>query len=305
MTSTHSRAPPSGVSSAPPAVLLTELYDLNSHSTQRPAARCPKGLERRPFFALETTSMTPLEKFLLAHGQSLPSAALSSRQSQQPSFLPEDARQAANQGLRVFPVSPLAKMMATPDLLIGEATSEIAGLEELAAKYGPCREWRAVADPWLCVLRIDGAAGGNDSVSALSQVTQEACHTLMARRGDMAWAFFRSPKGFVQCPATRDLPPGLSVLSAGTGCPVPLLGGCARDLGAEIEIGPVPFWLRELVFDPQDNPGKAAPVPAPSPRPVPCRPTARFPQLNQAPRKGHPVCGHADWRGGYRISRRR
>lgn len=227
-----------------------------------------------------------IERFLSEHPR-LHSTAFNCSPSHHPPSLSEAVRQAANQGLRVFPVSQLAKMRANPDLLIGEATSEIAGLEELAAKYVPCREWRAVVDPWLCVLRINGAAGGNTSVSALSQVTQEECHTLMARRGDMAWAFFRSPRGFVRCAATRNLPSGLSVLSAGSSCPIPLLSEC--DPGAEFEIGPVPFWLRELVFDSQNNPsGKTAPAP---PRPVPCRPTARFPELNQASRKGHPISG--------------
>src|SRR4051812_13041105 len=110
-----------------------------------------------------------------------------------------------NHGLRIFPVSQLAELMARPDLLIDEATSDIALLDELAAEHGPCREWRAVAGPWLCVLRINGAAGGNSSLSTLSLDSQEDCRTLMVSRGDIAWAFFKSPKGFVQSSAARDL----------------------------------------------------------------------------------------------------
>jgi hypothetical protein len=252
--------------------------------------------------------MTSFEKFLLAQGQSSPSAASSSRQPEQHSLLTDDARQAANHGLRIFPVSQLAKLMARADLLIDEATSDVNRLGVLVAEHGPCREWRAVADPWLCVLRIDGTAGGNSSVATLSLGSQEDCHTLMARRGDIAWAFFKSPKGFVPRPEARDLAPGLSIVSAGLSCPIPMLGGRSRGnhLCAAIEILPVPFWLRELAFEPLDSPpGKAAPVHVPSLHPGQCRPPARFAEQRRNTRKGYPVCGRAEWRGGYSISRRR
>ena len=239
---------------------------------------------------------------------SSPSTASSSRQPEQRSLLTGDARQAANHGLRIFPVSQLAKLMARPDLLIGEATSDIARLEAMAAEHGPCREWLAVADPWLCVLRIDGAEGGNSSASTLSLGSQEDCRTLLARRGDIAWTFFKSPRGFVRRSAARDLAPGLSIVCAGLSCPIPLLSGRSRGdhLCAEIEILPVPFWLRELAFEPLDSPpGKAAPVPVSSLRPGQCRPPARFAEQQRNTRKGYPGCGQAGWRGGYRLSRRR
>lgn len=252
---------------------------------------------------------TSLERFLLANGQSSLSAASISRQPEQRSLLTDDVRQAANHGLRIFPVSQLAKLMASPDLLIYEATSDVTRLGELAAEHGPCREWLAVADPWLCVLRIDGAAGGNSSVATLSFGSQEDCHTVMARRGDVAWAFFKSPKGFMRRSATRDLASGLSIVSAGHSCPIPLLNGCiCGKLCAEIEIMSVPFWLRELAFEPLDSPpAKAAPVPNPSLRPGPCRLPARSVKQERDTRKGYPVYGQAGWRGreGYRISRRR
>lgn len=195
--------------------------------------------------------------------------------------------------------------MARPDLLIDEATSDIARLEEMAAKHGPCRGWLAVADPWLCGLQIDGAEGGNSFVSTLSLDSQEDCRTLMVSRGDIAWVFFKSPKGFVQRSAARDLAPGLSIVPAGHSCPIPC-GRTCGDLYAESEIMPVPFWLRELAFEPLDGPpGKAVPVPVPFIRPGQCRPPVRFAKQQRSTRKGHPVCGQAGWRGGYRISSRR
>ena len=247
---------------------------------------------------------TSLEKFLLAHGQSSTSGT-SSRQPEQRSLLTDDVRQAASRGLRIFPVSQLAKLMANPDLLIDEATSDMGRLEKLAAEYGPCREWRAVADPWLCVLRIDGDAGGNSSVSTLSLGSQEDCHTLLAQRGDTTWAFFKSPGGFVRRSALRKLAPGLSIISAGQSCPIPLLRGrISGDLCPEIEILPVPFWLREIAFEPLDSPsGKAPPAPVHSLHPGACRPPARFAKQQRNTHKGYPVCGQAGWRGG--ISRRR
>lgn len=246
---------------------------------------------------------TSLEKFLLVHGQSSPSAALSSRLPEQRSLLTDDACQAANTGLRIFPVSRLAKLMASPDLLIDYATSDVSRLGELVAEHGPCPDWRTVADPWLCVLRVDGAAGGNSSVATFSFDSQEDCHTLLARRGDITWAFFKSPKCFVQRSAVRDLAPGLSILSVGHSCPIPLLSG---PISSETEIMPVPFWLRELAFEPLDNPpAKAATVPARSPRPGQCRPSGHFAKHEKDTREGHSVCGQAGWCRGYRISRRR
>ncbi len=196
-----------------------------------------------------------LEQFFSAHGQSLPAAVPSSSNARQRSVLAADVRLAAKHGLRIFPVSPKAKRMATPNMLINEATCDIGRLEELADEHGPCREWLAVADPWLCILRIAGTTGGNSSVSTLSLDSQEDCHTLMARRGDITWAFFKVPRGFARRSAARHLATGLTIISAGHSCPIPLLSRrVALYHSAEIEIAYVPFWLRERAFEAAECP---------------------------------------------------
>lgn len=211
--------------------------------------------------------MKSLEDFLEGR-QSSPSAAFTSSQHKHHSLLTDEACQAANRGLRIFPVSALAKLTGNPDRLIGQAVCEIFRLEELAAEHGPCCDWRVAVDPSLCSLRIDGKAG-RDSVAALSQYDQDECLTLQAYRGDTVWAFFRRPQGLVLCAAAKHLAPGLSVLAEGDSCPIPSLSGCAHEISA------VPYWLRGFAFETPDNPpGKAAPLPASSPRPAPCRSAA-------------------------------
>ncbi len=126
---------------------------------------------------------------------------------------------------------------------------------------------------------------------------EEQCDTLQTYCGDTVWAFFRKPKGLPLRVSARELVPGVSVLVEGGSYPVPAWSECASDISA------VPNWLRELAFEVPDNPsGKAAPVPGAFPHLAACRPAA---PLHRSPRKGHPVCNQAGWRGGYRIYRQR
>lgn len=246
---------------------------------------------------------------------SSPSAAFTSSTNHRPSILPEEVRQAANLGWRIFPVSPLAKLMGNPDLLIGEATCDVYRLEELAAEYPSCG-WRVAVGPSsLCVLQIAGPEGRNSLASLSSD--QGECLTLQARRGDTAaWAYFRSPKGQQLRASAKNLAPGVRILAGGDSCPIPPSGGCVYVNPWE-DVQAVPGWLKELAFETPDGPsGKTAPVPASSPRPAPCRPGKFFPKPHRnvrngypvgghaASRGGYPVCGQAGWRG-FRISRRR
>jgi hypothetical protein len=242
-----------------------------------------------------------IERF--AGGLSLPSAALTSSTNHRHSILPEEVRQAANLGWRIFPVSPLAKLMGNRDLLIGEATCDVSRLEEFAAEYPSC-EWRVAVGPSsLCVLQVVGPEGRN-SFAALSQ-DQGECLTLQSRRGETAWAFFRWPAGLVLRASAKKLAPGVRILADGDSCPVPPSGGCVYVNPWE-GVQAVPCWLRELGFEaPDDPPGKAAPVPAPSHRPAPCRPAAHFPKPHRDTRKGYPICGQVPLARGYRISHRR
>jgi hypothetical protein len=244
-----------------------------------------------------------IERFLSEHS-SLLSAAFNCSPSHHPPTLPEEVRQAANLGWRIFPVSPLAKLTGNPNLLIAEAVCEVFRLEEFAAEYPSC-EWRVAIGPSsLCVLQVVGPEG-RKSFAALSQ-DQGECLTLQSRRGDTAWAFFRWPAGLVLRASARKLDPGLRILADGdSSCPVPPSGGCVY-LNPWVEVQAVPCWLRELWFEaPDDSPGKGVPALAPYSRPAKCRSAAHFPKPHRGARKSDPVGGRADWRGGYRISRRR
>jgi hypothetical protein len=233
---------------------------------------------------------------------SAPSGAFNSRHYNQD--LSDEVRELAHRGLKLFPVSLAAKLNGCPNEFISEATSDISLLEELSAAAQPLSGLSIALGPsGLCVLVLDGTVG-KASFAALVPDLEE-CLTLLARRGDVVYAFFRQPAGMKRIASARKLAPGVSILGDGESCIVPPSGGAAWiNPGAVIES--LPYALRELlaVENPDNFPGRAMPAPKPSPRPVPCRPAARFPQPTQASRKGHPVCGQAGWRG-YRICRQR
>lgn len=231
---------------------------------------------------------------------SSPSVAFTSSPNHRPTTLPSEVRQSADLGWKIFPVSPLAKLMGNSDLLISEATSDISVLEELAAEY-PSSEWRVVTGPSsLCVLQLDGPEGRN-SFAVLSQDHGD-CLTLQAHRGDVAWAFFRRPAGSALRALAKKLAPGVRILGDGDSCPVPPSYGYAF-VNPWADVETMPYWLQELAFETPDMPpGKAAPVPASSLRPARCRSRAQFSTPPREARKGYPVGGCS---GGYRICRRR
>lgn len=224
-----------------------------------------------------------------------------------PPALIEEACELARLGLKLFPVGLSAKLAGDPDRLIADATSDVPSLEELSAGAQPLWGYRlAIGPSGLCVLVLDGAVG-RASLAALAP-DLEGCLTLQARSGDVVYAFFRQPPGMRRISSVRKLAPGMSILGDSESCIVPPAGSAVWvNPGAEIEA--LPYSLRELLpSDPPDSPsGRSMPAPKPSSRrPVPCRLVVNFPaRPDKAPRRGYPVCGRADWRGGYRISRRR
>lgn len=265
-----------------------ELHNLNQQLTRGPPLVALKASKQRAVLRLECAM--EFEKFFLEHyGPGSPSAAFNRHPA-----LPDEVREAANRGWRIFPVPEVAKLTGNPDLLIDSATSEISSLEEVAAEHYPLWGFRAAVGPSsLCILQLDGPQGKN-AFAALVQ-DQEECLTLQAVRGDIALAFFRQPKNLVLRASARKLAAGVMVLADGDSCPLlPFANPWA-------EVEALPYIVRELAFGtPGNPPGKAAPVLAPSPRPVPCRLAAHFAEPQRGARKGYPVCG-----GGYRIYRRR
>lgn len=232
-----------------------------------------------------------------------PSAAFNSRHCNQDPL--EAARELAYQGLKLFPVSLAAKLAGDPDRWIAAATDDTTLLEEHSAAVKSVWGYRLALGPsGLCVLVLDGAVGRASFAALVPDL--DGCLTLQARRGDVMYAFFRQPVGMKRVASARKLAPGVSLLGDGESCIVPPSGGAVwANPGAEIET--LPYALRELLAseDPDSPPGRSMPVPKPSPRPVPCRSTVRFPLPHHGPRKGHPNCNQARWNGGYRIYRQR
>lgn len=238
----------------------------------------------------------------LARRQNSSSAAFTAHGYNHYPVLPDAVREAANRGWQIFPGSPHPKLVGNPDLLIGEATSDISRLEELAAEYPSCN-WRVAAGPSsLCILKLVGQQGRN-SFAVLSQ-EQGECLTLQAHRGDTACAFFRWPKGLVLRSSAKNLATGVRTLGCSDSCVIPPSGGSFfKNPWADIET--VPCWLRELAFEsPETPPANTVRVPASSP-PPPCRSRAHIKKPRPAIRKGYPISSHPGWRGGFRISRRR
>ena len=228
--------------------------------------------------------------------------ALTSATRQSHFELHPELHRAANCGLEIFPVPESARLTGQPERLIGEATSDISLLKELASEYTPC-SWRvALGLSKLCALRVDGALG-RASLAALS-LDEDDSLTLRAQRGDTVWAFFRYPVGLTLRSSAKKLAPGVSVLASGESCPIPpSAGGTWLNSWAEIEA--VPSWLRELAFEsPNTPPGEAIAVRTPSPRPAPCRSAQRFEKQHRCVRNGYPNFNQGGGRRGFRPSRR-
>lgn len=249
--------------------------------------------------------MKTLEEFFSEHNSDVSSLTrFSSSQRNSFSVLSQELRDTANRGFAIFPVPELAKLTAQRDLLIGEATSDLTRLEELAAAH-PLSQWRAAVGPsGYCIVRMNAKDGVN-WFSARCRDQGVDCITLTTVSGDMVWAIFRWPKNLVLRASAEGLPSGVSVLDGGDSLPVPPSRGC-KWANAWAEIEAVPYWLRKLAFDSPDNPpGKIVPVQSPYPCQAICRSTTRFDKPHRGTKKGFPACDQAGWRAGFRISRRR
>ena len=95
-----------------------------------------------------------------------------------PSSLDPEVRQAANRGLAVFPVPEFAKLTGQSEFLVGEATSDVSRLEELAAVHTSFAWHAAVGSSRLCVVRLDGLKGR--AWFAAKNEDQGECRTLAA-----------------------------------------------------------------------------------------------------------------------------
>jgi hypothetical protein len=256
-------------------------------------------------FVLGGIRMKTLEEFFSEYNRGIsPVPGFGSSKGSPFSVLRPELRDSANRGFAMFPVPEFARLTAQRDLLIGEATSDLSRLEELAAT-SPLSTWRAaVGSSGHCVVQMS-AQDGVAWFAAKCQDHGVDCLTLTYVSGDMVWAIFRWPKNLVLRASAEGLPSGVSVLEAGDSFPVPPSRTC-KWANPRAEIEAVPYWLRELVFESPDNPPvKIVSVPSPFPRPAICRSTTRFDKPHRGTKKGFPTCNQGGWRTGFRISRRR
>jgi len=224
--------------------------------------------------------MRSLEEFFRERNRrTFPGLALNAKANHARFELHPDLRQAVNRGLRIFPVTEIAKLTGQPDQLIGEATCDVSRLEELAAEYPFCLWSVALGPSNLCVLRVYGYRG-RASLATLSQHEEDTL-TLRAECGDTIWALFRHPKHLKLRTSARKLAPGIAVFAKGESSPIPPSPG-SKWLNPWAEIEAVPYWLRKLAFeDPDDPPGEASLVSVQSPRLVPCRSVRRVEQSHR------------------------
>ncbi len=248
--------------------------------------------------------MKSIEEFLSGLPDSPRSAclAITNRQPNHVTSLPDAVRQAANRDWHIFPVSQLAKLNGNPDLLIGEASSNISTLESFASEFPDCG-WRVALGPSsLFIIEKSGPPAAR-SLAAFSG-DEEDCFTLQAERGDTRWAFFTWPKGLVLRTPTRKLLMGVRILGPGDSCPIPPTGG-SHYINPWADVEPIPRWLLELAFeDPDDSPQSPVRRAGQSPRPVPCRPRRPVSVPPSCGRKGFPGQSQAGLRRGFRIHRR-
>ena len=218
------------------------------------------------------------------------------------SRLHAEVQQAANLGLPVFPVPEVARLTGRPESLIAEATSDICRLEELASEYASCAWHAAAGMSRFCVVRVDGMRGA--AWFAAKNDGLDNCCTLSVVRGDIAWGVFQWPAGLVLRAWAKALAPGVRILADGDSFPVPPSGGATWANLREPLIESVPYWMRELAFEPPDSPlGKEAPAPSRHDHPEFSRSFARLETFDSSVRKGHPSCNQAGWKGGFRVSR--
>lgn len=243
------------------------------------------------------------EEFLSELCRSSRGSVFSSAPTKSLPSLHPDLRKAANHSLTVFPVPEEARLTGRLEALIREGTSDVSRLEELAAEHSPCTWRAAVVSSRLCVVQLNGMRGltwfaaKNDGL--------EHCRTLSVMRGDTAWAVFHWPEGLALRDRANALAPAVRILTDGESFPVPPSGGSTWASLSEIEA--VPYWLRELAFEPPpcSPPGKAAAAPRRSPRPVSTNSFRHYEVPHRSVRSGHPSCDQAGWSGGFRVSRRR
>lgn len=278
-----------------------ELHYVKAELTRGPQLAAPRHRCSGPL-RLGVFNMRSLEDFFRERNpRSWRGPTVASAQRKPLSGLYPEVRAAANRGLQVFPVSDYARVSRQPNLLIAEASCDIARLEEMAAEY---RTWRiAIGPSGLCVLRTDGPVGRSSLASLIED--QGDCSTLIARRAETTWAFFHWPTGMALRAEARKLRPGVSVLGDGESCPIGPSDDCVW-VNPWAEIEAVPNWLLELAFEPlSPPPGRALPLPARSNRTRPCRSNSQPANPNCGTRKGYAMRDQAGFRSGYGMCRRR
>jgi len=201
--------------------------------------------------------MIPVEEFLREHERRAQSSA-ATRPSCDPAHQRATMRYAAIQGWRIFPVPQASSLHAsmTRDR-IGEATNDLAALEELADLNPGCRWALATGQAsGVFVLEVEGGLGR----AALGRLTTiymdndgSDFQTLRSRAGESVFAFFRFPAGLAIRHGYRHFAPGLAIHGDGDFVLLPpsrYSSGIVHDyLNPDAPVAVVPPWLLDLAFE--------------------------------------------------------
>ncbi len=191
--------------------------------------------------------MRSLEEFFSERNtQALADRALTSATHQSRFELHPELRQAANRGFEIFPVPEIARLAGQQERLIGEATSDISRLEDLAGEYPFCG-WRVALGPSRLCLPAHRRDPGRVSIAALSPTRGRLSHAPGA-----AWRYGLGVLSASQRPeASFDGPevgarcfPSSPAARAARSPP----SGSSTWLNPSVEIEAVPHWLAGTRF---------------------------------------------------------
>jgi hypothetical protein len=260
--------------------------------------------------------MIPVEEFLREY-ERRPQSSAATRPSCDPAQQRAAMRYAAIHGWRIFPVPQASSLHAsmTRDR-IGEATNDLAALEELADLNSGCRWALATGQAsGVFVLEMEGGLGS----AALGRLTTiymddgSDFQTLSSRAGESVFAFFRFPAGLAMRHGYRHFEPGLAIHGDGDFVLLPpsrYSSGIVHDyLNPDTLVAVVPPWLLDLAFEavredsellvPRIPPHRAGPEFLPGI----ATPSAKAESQNSGQKRGL-TFGQANWRKKLHFPRR-
>ncbi|MGD0095532.1 MAG: bifunctional DNA primase/polymerase [Terracidiphilus sp.] len=229
--------------------------------------------------------------------------------------LPANIADGANRGLQIFPVSQTSRYAASSLIKarIGDSTSDLARLAELAAEDPACWALATGPDAGVFAVEMEGELGVNafnglialDIINLQDEVSD--WQTLSAADGWHTFAIYTYPSGMTLRRNSKHPEPGLTIHGDGS---YVLLTPDFVFLDPNVLIAPGPQLLLDLAFEKVSNEVTDPPVRQIGPRRAESRflPNSANPgagsQIWGVVRNGSTARSNVGWRGKVRISRR-